>query len=81
MADRSLFTGPWTKRQIVAYAIFLIGLGGAIAGLFLVRDVVSKRGLLLIVGGVGVLSGGVVYLLATEDRGTGLVTTERRERS
>jgi hypothetical protein len=43
--------------------------------------VVSKRGLLLIVGGVGVLSGGVVYLLATEDRGTGLVTTERRERS
>ncbi|MCU1449080.1 MAG: hypothetical protein JWP02_1250, partial [Acidimicrobiales bacterium] len=78
MADRSLFTGPWTRRQIIAYVIFLVGLGGAIAGLFLVRDVVSKRGLLLIVGGVGVLSGGVGYLLATEDRGTGLVPGERR---
>jgi hypothetical protein len=81
MADRSLFTGPWTKRQIVAYVVFLIGLGGAIAGLYLVRDVVSKRGLLLIISGVAVLAGGVVYLLATEDRGTGLVTGDRRERS
>jgi hypothetical protein len=78
VADRSLFSGPWTKRQIVAYAVFLVGLGGAIAGLVLVRNSISQRGLLLLIGGIAVLCGGVVYLIATEDRGTGLVTEERR---
>ena len=78
MADRSLFSGPWTKRQIVTYVLFLVALGGAIAGLYLVRDTVSKRGLLLIIGSVAVLCGCVVYLIASEDRGTGLVSGDRR---
>ena len=78
MADRSLFTGPWSKRQIAAYVVFLVGLGGAIAGLFLVRDQVSKRGLALILSSVAILAGCVIYLIATEDRGTGLVSGDRR---
>ena len=79
MADKSLFSGPWTRRQIGAYIIFLVGLGGAIAALWLVRDDVSKARLALLIGSIGVLAGGVVYLIATEDRGTGLVMRERRE--
>jgi hypothetical protein len=79
MADRSLFSGPWSRRQLVAYFLFLVGLGGAIAGLVLVRDTVSSHGVALLIGSVAVLGGGVVYLIATEDRGTGLVTEERRE--
>lgn len=78
MGERSLFTGGWTSRQIVAWAVLLLGLGGSIAGLVLIHGSISTRSLVLLIGGVAVLCGGLVYLLATEDRGTGLVTQERR---
>ena len=78
VADRTLFSGPWTRRQLIAYIVLLAGLGGAIAGLFMARDEITKRALLLLIGGITVLFGGVVYLIATEDSGTGLVTDERR---
>ena len=76
-----MFTGGWTSRQIAAWIVLLMGLGGSIAGLVLIHGSISQRALILLIGGVAVLCGGLVYLLATEDRGTGLVTTERREES
>ena len=74
-----MFTGGWSQRQIAAWAVLLLGLGGSIAGLVLIHGSISKRALVLLIGGVAVLCGGLIYLLATEDRGTGLVTQERRE--
>jgi len=79
VADKSLFSGPWTKRQIVAYIIFAVGFIVAIIALFQIRDTIDKDALALLIGSIAVLCGVLVYLIATEDRGTGLVKQERRE--
>jgi hypothetical protein len=79
VADHSLFTGPWTKRQIVAYVIFGIAFIAACIGLYQIRDTIKEEALVLLVTSIAVLCGTVVYLIASEDRGTGLVKQERRE--
>jgi hypothetical protein len=78
MGERSLFSGPWSKRQMITWLILIAGLGGSIAGLVLIHGSISKKSLVLLIGGITLLCGGLVYLLATEDRGTGLVAGDRR---
>lgn len=63
----------------MAYIIFALAFIAAVIGLYQIRDNIDDNALALLIISIAVLCGVLVFLIATEDRGTGLVQQERRE--
>jgi uncharacterized membrane protein HdeD (DUF308 family) len=68
-------------RTAVSWIIVAGGIVCAVIGMIMAGNDITNRALILLMLGVTLLSGALIYLLATEDRGTGLVMRERRHRA
>lgn len=81
MASNAPEPGPRQIRVTASWVVVAAGVVCAVIGMLMARSDITDRALILLIVGVALLSGALIYLLATEDRGTGLVMRERRQRA